>query len=185
MAFNWSNDFQLMIVIVAIALISAVLAAFWFASIARNVYIDDQAVLMEQHAHDRENILKESERQKADVLKEKSHLQIQHAQEREKILLDAERDKANTIAESYQKIAEESRKAHAKANFKVGVAFAAAVSAGGVMILSQLVTVGAMVLVASGSGLGGYILRARHERVARKKQLVINEQKKLLDQSLF
>jgi len=185
MAFNWSYDFQLIIVIVFIALISAILAAFWFASIARNLYIDDQAELLGRHAQDRESILKESEREKADVIKEKSQLKEQHARERERILLDAERDKADTIAESYQKIALESRKAHAKANFKVGVAFAAAVGAGGIMIFSQLVTVGAMVLVASGSGLSGYIIRARHERISRKKQLAISERKMLEDQSVI
>lgn len=185
MAFNWSYDFQLIIVIVVIALISAILAAFWFASIARNLYIDDQAILLERHAQDRESIRKESEREKADVIKEKSQLKEQHASERERILLDAEREKARTIAESYQKIAEESRKAHAKANFKVGVAFAAAVGAGGVMIFSQLITVGMMVLVASGSGLSGYILRARHEHLSRKKQLATNEQKMLTHQALM
>lgn len=183
MAFNWSYDVQLIIVIVVIALLAAVLAAFWFASIARNLYIDDQAILLERHAQDRESMLKESEREKADVIKEKSQLKEWHARERERILLDAERDKASTIAESYQKIALESRKAHAKANFKVGVAFAAAVGAGGIMIFSQLITVGVMVLVASGSGLSGYVLRARHERLSRKKQLAINERNMLTDQS--
>ncbi|MCK5354389.1 MAG: hypothetical protein KAJ63_04675 [Methyloprofundus sp.] len=183
MAFNWSHDFQLMIVIVVITLLSGVLAAFWFASIARNLYIDDQATLLQRHAQDRESMLKESEREKADVIKETSELREQHARDRERILLDAERDKANTVAESYRKIVEESRRAHAKANFKVGLAFAAAVGAGGVMIFSQLITVGAMVLVASGSGLGGYILRARHEQISRKKQLAVSEQKRLVDYS--
>ena len=184
MAFTWSDDFQLVIVVGVIAFISAVLVSFWFSSIARNIYIDDQAALLERHAQDRESMIKESEREKADVMKEKSQLKEQHAIDRERILLDAERDKANTISESYQKIAEESRKAHAKANFKVGAAFAAAVGAGGIMIFSQLITVGVMVLVASGSGLSGYLLRARHESVSRKKQLAINEQKMLTDQSV-
>lgn len=183
MAFNWSNDFQLIIVIFVIALISAVLTAFWFASIARNLYIDDQATLLQRHAQDRESMIKESEREKADVIKEKSQLTEQHARERERILLDAERDKANTIAESYQKMAEESKKVHTKANFKVGAAFAAAVGAGGILVFSQLITVGMMVLVASGSGLSGYILRARHERISRKKQFLNHEQKMLTDES--
>lgn len=184
MSINWSQDFQLIIVIVVIALISAVLAAFWFSSIARNLYIDDQAVLLEQHAHDREDMIKASEREKADVIKEKSQLKEQHARERERILIDAERDKASTVAESYKKIAQESKKAHAKANFKVGAAFAACVGAGGIMIFSQLITVGVMVLVASGSGLSGYVLRARQERLSRKRQQERNEQKMLTDQSV-
>jgi len=183
MAFTWSSDFQLVIVVGVIAFICAVLVAFWFSSIARGIYVDDQAALLARHAQDRESIIKESEREKADVIKEKSQLKDQHARERERILLDAERDKASTIAESYQKISQESKKAHAKANFKVGAAFAAAVGAGGIMIFSQLITVGVMVLVASGSGLSGYLLRARHESVSRKKQLANNEIKLITDQS--
>ena len=57
----------------------------------------------------------------------------------------------------------------------MGAAFAAAVGAGGIMVFSQLVTVGMMVLVASGSGLAGYLARARHERLSRNKQLAVNE----------
>lgn len=184
MAFNWSYDFQLIIVIVAIGLISATLAAFWFASIARNIYIDEHAQILERHAQDKEALRKESEREKAGVMQEKSQLKDQHARERERILLDAERDKANIVAESCRKIEREARKAHAKANFKVGVAVATAAGVGGVLIFSQLVTVGAMLLVASGSALSGYILRARQERLSRKKQLALHETKLITDQSV-
>ena len=51
------------------------------------------------------------------------------------------------------------------------------------MIVSQLITVGTMVLVASGSGLSGYILRARQEQISRKKRLAVSEQKRLVDHS--
>jgi len=183
MAITWSYDVQLIIVIVFMAIITAALAAFWFSSIARNIYIDEQAALLERHAQDREKIRKQAEIEKASVVQEKSQLQDRHAREREQILLDAERDKANTVAESYKKIEQETRKTHAKANFKVGLAFAAAAGVGGVLIFSQLITIGAMVIVASGSGLSGYILRARQERLSRKKQLALNETKLLTDQS--
>jgi hypothetical protein len=66
-------------------------------------------------------------------VQEKSQLQDRHAREREQILLDAERDKANTVAASYKKIEQETRKAHARANFKVGLAFAAAAGVGGII----------------------------------------------------
>ncbi len=183
MAITWSYDVQLMIVIVFMALITGILAAFWFSLIARNIYIDEQAALLERHAQDREKIRKEAELEKASVVQEKSQLQDRHAREREQILLDAERDKANTVVESYKKIEQETRKAHARANFKVGLAFAAVAGVGGVLIFSQLITIGAMVIVASGSGLSGYILRARQERLSRKKQLAMNEVKLLTDQS--
>lgn len=171
MAFNWSHDFQLIIVIVAIALISATLVAFWFSSIALNLSIDEQAQVVKKHVLDREKIIKEAEQEKAGVVKEKEQLQNHHAREREKILLDAEREKATLVEKSYQKIEKESRKAHSRANFKVGLAFTTAVAVSGVMIFSQLITVGVMFLVASGSGLSGYVLRARHDRLSRNKQL--------------
>ena len=182
MAFNWSYDFQLIIVIAMIAFISAILSAFWFSSIARNIYYDEQTQLRDQHAQDRENIIKKAEQEKASVIREKSQMQDFHARERERILLNNEREKSDIIQESYQKIEKETRKAHAKANFKVGVAFATAVGAGGIMIFSQLVTVGVMFLVASGSGLSGYILRARQERLSRKKQALFNQQRMITDQ---
>jgi len=183
MSLNWSNDFQLLIVMTMIAFICAILSAFWFSSIARNIHHDQQTALREKHAQDRENFLKEAGEEKACAIREKSQMQDIHARERERILLDTEREKSNIIAQSYQKIEKETRKAHAKANFKVGAAFATAVCAGGIMIFSQLVTVGVMFLVASGSGLSGYILRARQERLTRNKQTLINEQRLLTDQT--
>ncbi|RLA25359.1 MAG: hypothetical protein DRQ62_02770 [Gammaproteobacteria bacterium] len=183
MAFNWSSDFQLMIVIAMIAFISAILSAFWFSSIARNIYYAEKNQLRDQHVQDRENIIKKAEQEKASVIKEQSQMQDFHARERERILLNNEREKSDIIQESYQKIEKETRKAHAKANFKVGVAFATAVGAGGIMIFSQLVTVGVMFLVASGSGLSGYILRARHEHLSRKKQALLKQQRMISNQT--
>lgn len=175
MGFNWSHDFQLLIIIAFIGLLCAILFAFWFSSIARNISIADQAELMEKHIQDREKILKEAEREKAGVVEEKSQLKEQHAREREKILLDSEREKSTLVTESFRQIEKESKKAHSKANLKVGLAFAATVGAAGVMIFSQLITVGIMFLIASGSGLSGYILRARHERLSRNKQMLLTQ----------
>jgi len=183
MAINWSYDVQLMIVIVLIALIIAVLMAFWFSSIARNIYIDEQAALLERHAQDRESLRKEADQEKADVEQEKIQLRNQHARDREGILLSAERDKAKTIAESYQKIEQETRRIHSKANLKVGLAFATAAGLGGILIVSQLITLGTMVVVASGSGLSGYILRARQDQRSRKKQLQDSETQLLIEQT--
>ncbi len=177
---NWSHDFQLIIVIAVIGLLSAVLVAFWFSSIARVVFSEEQSLLQKQHAYDRERIVKESEREKAEAIKEKSKLQDMHARERERILLDAEHEKASIIEENYRKSEKEIRKAHAKANFKVGVAFTAALGAGGLMIAGQMITIGIMMMVASGSGLSGYLLRARQERLSRNKQFAIKTQGKMI-----
>jgi len=120
----------------------AVCTTFWFGSIVNNLHNSTHA-----------------------------KLQAKHAKDRERILLKAERDKAKVTSKSYQQVDKASKNAHAKANFKVGAAVAVAIGAGGIMILSQLFTVGVMILIASGSGLAGYLTRARQERLTSNNQL--------------
>lgn len=139
---RWSQDPQLIIVVVVFGLILAVLTTFWFGSIVQN---------MQQSTH--------------------AKMQAKHAQDRERILRRAEREKAQVTSESYRQIEKASQKAVAKTNFKMGAALAVAIGAGGFMILSQLVTVGMMVLVASGSGLAGYLIRVRQDRLSWKNQI--------------
>jgi len=177
MVVNSIHDFQMLIVLLFVALLCALLVAFWFASMARQMYNEESAAIREQHAQDRELLLKKAAQETVTVIQEKSQMQDRYARERERLLLDAEREKAKLVAESYKKIEKESRKAHSKANFKVGAAFALAAGAGGIMIFSQLVTIGAMVLVASGSGLSGYLLRSRQERRSKLKYITDNEVK--------
>lgn len=139
---SWSQAPQLIIVVIAFGIILAILTTFWFGSIVRNMQISTH-----------------------------SKLQAKHAKDREKIIRRAEREKAQVTSESYQQIEKAGKKASAKANFKVGAYFTVAIGAGGIMILSQLVTVGMMVLIASGSGLAGYLFRVRQDRLSRKNQL--------------
>ncbi len=174
-AFNWAHDPQLIVVMVLFAMIIAILAAFWFASIAREAHKNEQTSLVEQHAFDRERILMVAEKEKADMAAEKSRLQEQHAMEREQIKVQAEQEKAKITQESFRHIEKETRKAHAKANFKVGAAFTAAIGVGGLMVFSQLVTVGLVVLASSGSGLAGYLFRARQDRINQNKQIMIRQ----------
>jgi ABC-type multidrug transport system fused ATPase/permease subunit len=180
-ALNWSADYQLLAVIALFAVIVAVLAAFWIAHIALEMVRDERQKIYQQHAQEREQMLVTAEQEKADIVAEKSQLQQNHAREREQILLDAERAKAAMVEENYQKMEEAVRKAHSKANLKVGAAFALTAAAGGVMLFSQLLTVGIMVLVASSSGLAGYLARARHERLSRYRQLYLQQQGQSVD----
>ncbi len=174
---HWSHDPELVIIMALFALATAILAGFWFVAIARDMHKQEQGQMLERHVLDREQILRDAQREKALIASEKSHIQEQFAREREKILLAAEREKTNIIADSYRFIARETQKAHAKANFKVGAAFVLAAGAGGILLFSQLITIGSMLLVASGSGLAGYLVRARHDRLSRNKQLAIVNQK--------
>lgn len=85
------------------------------------------------------------------------------AREREKIRVNAERAKSRVIKQAHKDIARETRSAHAKANVKVGAAFAAAFGAGALMLLTQFMTLGVVTLTAAGGALGGYLYRARRE----------------------
>ena len=139
--------------------------------------------MQELHAFERERILVNAEREKASIKEERSKLQEQHAREREMILLAAEREKATIALQSFRNQEKEIRKAHAKANFKAGVICTVAAAAGGVLIFSQLITVGMMVLIASGSGLAGYMARARYERLSSDKRLSGDEIKLIGNQT--
>ncbi|MGZ8164744.1 MAG: hypothetical protein ACXW04_04440 [Methylobacter sp.] len=170
-ALNWLQDPQFIAIVVLLSLIMALLAAFWFVYIGRDLHKNELQKIQERHAFERERILLNAEREKASITEERSKLQEQHARERERILLAAEREKAHITLQSYRNQEKEIRKAHAKANFKVGVICTLAAATGGALIFSQLITVGMMVLIASGSGLAGYLARARHERLSRDKRL--------------
>lgn len=164
---------QLILVLVVLGLICAILTAFWFSSIATNLFNEELKLLIKQHADEKAQLHKQVEQEKSHIHQQTQQLQTQHAKEREHLLLRTEQEKRQLLEESYQKIERETRKANRRANLKIGIAFTLAAAAGGVMIVSQLVTLGMMVIVASGSGLSGYIIRARQERLAKKKQLLL------------
>jgi hypothetical protein len=61
-----------------------------------------------------------------------------------------------------------------RANIKIGLAFAGAAGLGGLLILTQFMTLGWLTLAAAGGGLGGYLLRIRQGKgklhLAKKDQ---------------
>ena len=78
------------------------------------------------------------------------------ANEKEKIRANAQRAKEHVIKEAHKNITKETQKAHAKANFKVGAAFAAALGVGALFIFAQMVTAGLLAITATGGVMGGY-----------------------------
>lgn len=145
-AFARSEDAALILIIAFFALIISFLASFWFAAIARNFY------------HESFNQLRED-----------------HLREKEKILINTEREKALAVAQRYQAREAEIRRAYAKANFKVGVVVTLCTGIGAILMLSQMVTFGLMLLVGSGSGLLGYLVRIRQERTKLRIQEIRSE----------
>jgi hypothetical protein len=129
-------------------------AAFWFAAIAKHKSKDDVAML-----------------------------KAEHAREREKIQINAERAKTRIVKKTQQQISRETKIAHGKANFKVGVALAGVMGLGALMLLTQFLTLGVFTLTTAGGALGGYLYRGRKERhnnlLADQQNTQLNKQQSL------
>lgn len=130
-------------------LISALLIAFWFGSLAIQMRQDAITRLKEQHARERENIR-----------------------------VNAERAKHRVTKDAQKQVEKEIRRTSSKANFKVGAAVAGAVGIGGLLMLTQFITLGIMIMTTAGGAMGGYMLRYKHERernkLLPKQEKVIN-----------
>ncbi len=116
-------------------LIAGLLTAFWFGSIAA--------------------------RQRKDKI---SRLKEHHAKERETIRVNAERAKSELVKQAQRKTLQEVRRASTRANIKIGLAFAGAAGLGGLLILTQFMSLGILTLATVGGALGGYLLRIRQEK---------------------
>ncbi|MGH8525222.1 MAG: hypothetical protein ACREXY_13750 [Gammaproteobacteria bacterium] len=91
------------------------------------------------------------------------------AREREKIRVQSEKDKSKLIAQTHRETLKTIRRMQAGASFKVGLGFAALLGLGGIMLLSQFVTVGLLTLSTAGGALLGYVVRARQDQLERKR----------------
>lgn len=110
----------------------SLMLAFWFASLS---------------AHHR----------KDEVEKVKSSF----AEEREKLKVNAERAKTRVVKQAQQDIAKEAKVTHAKANFKVGAAFAGVLGVGALFVFAQMMTAGLLTIAAASGVIGGYYWRGK------------------------
>lgn len=116
-------------------LIAGLLTAFWFGAVA---------------AHQRKD--------------EISRLRENHAKERESIRVNAERAKAEVAHKAHKETLQEVRRTSTQANIKVGMALAGMAGLGGLLLLTQFITLGLLTLTTAGGALGGYALRLRQEK---------------------
>jgi hypothetical protein len=79
------------------------------------------------------------------------------SREREHIVTRAEQEKTKVIAR-------ERRRMQAKTSLKVGGSIAAVVGLGALMLLTQFVGVGLLILASGGGAVAGYLFRARQDR---------------------
>lgn len=126
--------------LLGLGVLFGVLVALWFASISSHTYKDKLSRVMEEHARERENLRVKAEQQKL------------------KIVRSAQRE-----------FSKEANRVNAKANFKVGAAFAGVAALGAAMLFTQFVTAGVLVLSVAGGGVAGYLVRRRQEIALRQK----------------
>lgn len=147
------EDTQLRLTIGLLEILFCVLAGFWFLSMAK-------------HRH----------REELDSVKE------QHAREREELRVHAERQKARVVSKSQKQLLKETKRAHTAANFKVTMSFAGALAFGAIMLYSQFVTLGLLILTSAGGGLAGYLARGKMmERSKRGKSSIKHREIPKLD----
>jgi hypothetical protein len=119
----------------------ALLGAFWFATIT-------------SHAS-RETI---------------AHAQEDFSRERERIRVQAERDKARLLRESHRAIIRDRDRVQSKTSLRNGASLAAVLGIGGIMLFTQFMTFGLLLLTAAGSAAAGYGLRMRQEQLTRDRK---------------
>lgn len=123
----------------------ALVIAFWFSSIAGH--------------HGKDAMIK---------------VKDEFANEREKLRVNAQRAKERVQKEAQQNMMKEAAKTHAKANFKVGAAFAGALGVGALFVFAQMVTAGLLALAATGGVMGGYYWRGKRLENQRLKEISVN-----------
>jgi hypothetical protein len=126
-----------------IVVVISLLASFWFASIANHMHKDTVSRVKERYA-----------------------------KEREKLRVNTEREKTRVIEETHRRVLKGANRAHAKANFKVGLAVTGAVGAGIIMLFTELLTMGLLTLSTAGGALVGYGARARQDRISKSKRSI-------------
>lgn len=110
----------------------ALIAAFWFASLAARR--NDAAL---------------------------ERLRAEFAREREGLRVTAEREKTRLVRKSHKTLVKATRRVESRASFKVGVAVASAAGLGLLMMVANFVTLGLVTLTGAGAALGGYLLHRR------------------------
>lgn len=122
-------------------LVTGLLAALWFASIASQVRKDAIARVREDFFR-----------------------------QREKIRLRAEREKTKVIKRSHRQIIKETSRVRNKANFKTSAAFLGVMGLGAIMLFTQFVTLGMLTLSTAGGALVGYAVRVRQNYLSNKRK---------------
>jgi fatty acid desaturase len=138
-------------------------AALWFSAISEHQRKDALAAAARDFAREREALA-------VKYARERESLATNHARERESLRVAAESEKLAALESTHQRIVKETGRAEARANFKLGVGLLGLLSVGGLMLAIEFMTMGLLIFTTTGGALGGYVARARQEKLAARKR---------------
>ena len=144
---NLDDEMSLLRLIVPLFSVSVVVA-FWFSSLSSNLRKDSEHKIKDGFA-----------------------------KEREDLKVKAERAKTRIVKQAQKDIAKEATITHAKANFKVGAAFAGVMGVGALFVFAQMITAGLLTMTAAGGAIGGYYWRGKRIEGQKLKELEVIDTK--------
>lgn len=103
------------------------------------------------------------------------------SRQREKLRVRAEQDKTRQLRETQRQVQREQRRARTGSKLKTGLMIGGVLGLGGVMLLTQFMTLGLLTLATAGGTALGYGLRARQERLRLGGRPPLAEAKALQD----
>jgi hypothetical protein len=125
----------------ALGLASALFAALWLASLARG------------HSHEA-------------LIRAEGHL----ARERERHKRLAAEERAKAVENTHRQVQRESQRVQNRSNVKLYTAFAGVAGLGTLLLLTQFLSLGVLLISSSGGAVAGYLLRIRQETRRRTLQ---------------
>ncbi len=94
-------------------------------------------------------------------LRTRTRLEARFQKKADRLHRRTERQVRKLEAQSRQRLEKEQNRIQARANRKVALAFAGFMAAGGVMLFTQFMTLGLLVISGTGGALAGYLARGR------------------------
>ena len=106
-----------------------------------------------------------------------SHMREGFSREREKFRVRAEREKSKVMEKSHQRIIKDRSRTRSKANTKSNALFAGALALGGIMLFTQFLTFGLLLMTTAGGALAGYLMRSRQVVLGSKRKPSLESEK--------
>ncbi len=116
----------------------------------------------------------------------RAELEARHLKERERLKVRAEREKSRLREKSQKELARAKRKADNGTRKRTTLAFTAVAAAGGLMLFTQFITFGLLLVTGAGGALAGYALRWKQSlprRAPEAEVLPAPRERKLIEKS--